>query len=70
MELVLVALIAFATIAPVELPDKTFVATLVLSTRYPALPVWVGVVAAFGLQSLVAVGAGTLLARLPTTPVA
>ncbi len=70
MEFLLVALTAFVAIAPVELPDKTFVATLVLSTRYPPLPVWLGVVAAFGVQSLVAVVAGTLLAQLPTRPVA
>jgi putative Ca2+/H+ antiporter (TMEM165/GDT1 family) len=70
VEFLLVVLTAFVAIAPVELPDKTFVATLVLSTRYPPLPVWVGVVAAFGVQSLVAVLAGTLLAQLPTRPVA
>lgn len=29
-----VALTAFALILPAELPDKTFVATMVLSTRY------------------------------------
>ena len=34
---------AFALIFPVELPDKTFVATLVLATRYRPLPVWIGV---------------------------
>jgi putative Ca2+/H+ antiporter (TMEM165/GDT1 family) len=70
VEFLAVALTAFVAIAPVELPDKTFVATLVLSTRYPPLPVWLGVVAAFGVQSLVAVLAGTLLAQLPTRPVA
>lgn len=70
MELVLVALTAFVLILPVELPDKTFVATLVLSTRYPALPVWLGVIAAFGVQCLVAVGAGHLLSQLPQRPVA
>jgi putative Ca2+/H+ antiporter (TMEM165/GDT1 family) len=69
MEYVLTALAAFALILPVELPDKTFVATLVLSTRYPALPVWLGVVAAFGVQCLVAVGAGSLLRLLPQQPV-
>jgi putative Ca2+/H+ antiporter (TMEM165/GDT1 family) len=61
---------AFLLIAPVELPDKTFVATLVLSTRYPGLPVWLGVVAAFGIQCAVAAGAGHLIARLPQRPVA
>ena len=70
MEYLLVALTAFVLILPVELPDKTFVATLVLSTRYPALPVWLGVVAAFGVQTLIAVGAGTLFAQLPQRPVA
>lgn len=70
MEHVLVALTAFALILPVELPDKTFVATLVLSTRYPAMPVWLGVVAAFGVQCAIAVGAGTLLAQLPQRPIA
>lgn len=64
-----VALTAFALIAPVELPDKTFVATLVLSTRFPAFPVWLGVIAAFAVQSLVAVAAGSLLSRLPERPV-
>jgi Ca2+/H+ antiporter, TMEM165/GDT1 family len=70
MEYALVALTALALIVPVELPDKTFVATLVLVTRYPPLPVWLGVVAAFGVQCLVAVAAGHLLSRLPDRPVA
>jgi len=69
VEALLVALTAFALIVPVELPDKTFVATLILTTRYPALPAWLGVVAAFGVQSAVAVGAGHLIARLPEKPV-
>ena len=62
-------LVAFVAIVPVELPDKTFVATLVLSTRYPPRPVYAGVVAAFGVQCLVAVLAGTLIGRLPRQPV-
>lgn len=70
MEYVVVALTAFGLIAPVELPDKTFVATLVLSTRYRPLPVWLGVIAAFAVQCLVAVAAGHLLSRLPQRPVA
>jgi putative Ca2+/H+ antiporter (TMEM165/GDT1 family) len=57
---------AFALIFPVELPDKTFVATLVLATRYRPLLVWIGVSAAFLVQCLVAVVAGGLLALLPT----
>ncbi|GAA1747895.1 TMEM165/GDT1 family protein [Luedemannella helvata] len=62
-------LTAFVLIVPVELPDKTFVATLVLATRYRALPVWLGVVSAFGVQCLVAVAAGGLIALLPPRPV-
>jgi putative Ca2+/H+ antiporter (TMEM165/GDT1 family) len=69
VEFLVVASTAFFLIMPVELPDKTFVATLVLGTRYPPLPVWLGVVAAFGVQCVVAVGAGHLLAQLPTRPV-
>ena len=64
MDLVVVAT-AFALIFPVELPDKTFVASLVLATRYRPVPVWVGVSAAFFVQSLVAVTAGGLLSLLP-----
>lgn len=69
MEFLTALLVAFVAIVPVELPDKTFVATLVLSTRYPARPVYVGVVAAFGVQCLVAVLAGTLIGKLPRQPV-
>jgi putative Ca2+/H+ antiporter (TMEM165/GDT1 family) len=57
---------AFALIFPVELPDKTFVATLVLATRYRPLLVWIGVSAAFVVQCLVAVIAGGLLSLLPS----
>jgi putative Ca2+/H+ antiporter (TMEM165/GDT1 family) len=63
------ALAAFALIVPVELPDKTFVATLVLATRYSAWPVWLGVASAFGVQCVVAVVAGRLLTLLPELPV-
>lgn len=69
MDSLVAALTAFIAVAPVELPDKTFVATLVLSTRYRPLAVWVGVVAAFGVQCLVAVLAGTLISQLPRRPV-
>jgi putative Ca2+/H+ antiporter (TMEM165/GDT1 family) len=64
-----VAAAAFLLILPVELPDKTFVATLVLATRYRPLPTWIGVGLAFGVQSLVAVTLGGLLTRLPERPV-
>jgi putative Ca2+/H+ antiporter (TMEM165/GDT1 family) len=55
----------FALIFPVELPDKTFVASLVLATRYRPLLVWVGVSLAFLVQCVVAVTAGGLLSLLP-----
>jgi putative Ca2+/H+ antiporter (TMEM165/GDT1 family) len=64
-----VALTAFVLIVPVELPDKTFLATLLLTTRHPPLPVWFGVVAAFGIQCVVAVAAGRLVGLLPQAPV-
>jgi putative Ca2+/H+ antiporter (TMEM165/GDT1 family) len=69
VEWITAALVAFVLIVPVELPDKTFVATLVLATRYPPLAVWLGVVAAFGIQCVVAVAAGRLLTLLPEQPV-
>jgi len=58
-------LLSFALIFPVELPDKTFVAALVLSTRYRGVLVWIGVGIAFGVQCLVAVTAGHLVSFLP-----
>jgi putative Ca2+/H+ antiporter (TMEM165/GDT1 family) len=57
--------ISFALIFPVELPDKTFVAALVLSTRYRPLAVWIGVGLAFGVQCAVAVTAGQAVSFLP-----
>jgi putative Ca2+/H+ antiporter (TMEM165/GDT1 family) len=56
---------AFVLILPVELPDKTLFATLVLATRFRPLPVFTGVGLAFAVQSLVAVTAGSLLGLLP-----
>jgi len=64
-----IAVTAFLLIFPIELPDKTFVATLVLATRYKPLPVWIGVSAAFAVQTVVAVTLGGLIGRLPRTPV-
>jgi putative Ca2+/H+ antiporter (TMEM165/GDT1 family) len=57
--------LAFGLVMLVELPDKTLVASLVLSTRYPPRPVLVGVAAAFATQSLIAVLAGGVLTLLP-----
>jgi putative Ca2+/H+ antiporter (TMEM165/GDT1 family) len=55
----------FGAIFIVELPDKTFIAALVLSTRYKPLAVWIGVGLAFGVQTLVAVTIGALATLLP-----
>ena len=59
--------VTFGTIFLVELPDKTFIAALVLSTRYKPLAVWTGVGLAFGVQTLLAVTVGALAALLPET---
>jgi putative Ca2+/H+ antiporter (TMEM165/GDT1 family) len=59
------AAIAFALIFPSEFPDKTFVASLVLATRFKHLWVWIGIVAAFAVQMAIAVVAGSLLTFLP-----
>jgi putative Ca2+/H+ antiporter (TMEM165/GDT1 family) len=64
MDLAVIA-ITFGAIFVVELPDKTFIAALVLSTRYKPLAVWLGVGLAFGVQTVVAVTAGTLATLLP-----
>ena len=66
MDLAVVA-ISFAAIFVVELPDKTFVAALVLSTRYRPWAVWVGVGLAFLIQTLIAVH-GRRPGHPPATP--
>ena len=47
--------LTFLAIFVVELPDKTFLATLVLATKYRPILVWIGVGLAFLVQTLVAV---------------
>jgi putative Ca2+/H+ antiporter (TMEM165/GDT1 family) len=59
--------ITFGAIFVVELPDKTFIAALVLSTRYKPLAVWVGVGTAFLVQTLIAVTIGKAVTLLPDT---
>jgi len=64
------ALQAFAAVFPAELPDKTMVATVVLTTRYRRpLAVWMGAAAAFAVHVVVAVTAGRLLTALPEVAV-
>jgi putative Ca2+/H+ antiporter (TMEM165/GDT1 family) len=58
--------VTFASIFVVELPDKTFIAALVLSTRYRGLLVWIGVGLAFLVQTLIAVTVGKAVTFLPT----
>jgi len=64
MDLSVIAL-TFAAIFVVELPDKTFIAALVLSTRYRGLFVWIAVGLAFLVQTLIAVTVGHAVTFLP-----
>ena len=64
MDPVVLAL-TFGTIFVVELPDKTFLATLVLATRYRPILVWIGVGLAFLVQTTVAVLLGHAVSFLP-----
>jgi len=64
MDIGVIAL-AFAAIFVVELPDKTFLATLVLATKYRPLFVWIGVGLAFTIQTLLAVVVGGVASLLP-----
>ena len=61
-----VVALTFAAIFVVELPDKTFIAALVLSTRYRGILVWLGVGLAFLVQTLIAVTVGKAVTFLPT----
>lgn len=64
MDLAAVAL-TFGAIFLVELPDKTFLATLVLATKYRPILVWIGVGLAFTVQTGVAVALGQAASLLP-----
>ena len=57
--------LTFGAIFVVELPDKTFLATLVLATKYRPILVWIGVGAAFAVQTTVAVLLGHAASFLP-----
>jgi putative Ca2+/H+ antiporter (TMEM165/GDT1 family) len=65
LHFVIVALTAFALVFPAELPDKTAIASLILSTRYRPSWVFAGVAAAFTVHAALAVTAGSLLGLLP-----
>lgn len=66
MDFAVVAL-TFVAIFVVELPDKTFLATLVLATKYRPALVWLGVGLAFTVQTVVAVAVGHAVTFLPET---
>ncbi len=55
----------FAVIIPAELPDKTFISAIILSSKHRPFPVWVGTAAGLVVQAAVGVAAGRLLALLP-----
>lgn len=60
-----VAATTLALVIPAELPDKTFISCVVISSRYRALPVWLGAAGGLVLQAAIAVVAGRLLDLLP-----
>src|SRR5689334_10162186 len=57
----------FGVIFVAELPDKTALAALLLATRHRPLLVFVGASLALTVQSVIAVAAGSVLARLPSS---
>lgn len=66
MSAALVAFVTtFALVTIAELPDKTFVATLVLTTRFRPRAVLTGVSIAFAVQALIAAVFGSVLTFLP-----
>src|SRR5579863_10135936 len=60
-----VALTSFLAVLPAELPDKTVLACLILSSRYRPWYVFAGAAAAFTAQVALAVAAGGALSLLP-----
>jgi putative Ca2+/H+ antiporter (TMEM165/GDT1 family) len=59
------AVTTFVAVLPAELPDKTVLACLILSSRYRPGFVYVGAAAAFAAQVVLAVAAGGALGLLP-----
>src|ERR1700722_8687335 len=55
----------FVAVLPAELPDKTILACLILSSRYRPIVVFGGAAAAFLAQVILAVAAGGALSLLP-----
>ena len=61
---------SFAVVAPAELPDKTFLAAITISSRHRPLPVFWGVFLGLVVEAAVAVVAGGLIALAPHRVVA
>jgi putative Ca2+/H+ antiporter (TMEM165/GDT1 family) len=59
------AVTSFVTILPAELPDKTILACLILSSRYRASYVFAGAATAFAAQVVLSVAVGGALSMLP-----
>lgn len=57
--------LVFGIVLLAELPDKTALASLVLGTRYRPGVVFIGVAAAFAVQVIIAVAAGSALSLAP-----
>jgi Ca2+/H+ antiporter, TMEM165/GDT1 family len=60
-----VAVTSFLAVLPAELPDKTILACLILSSRYRPGLVFAGAAAAFAAQVVLAVAAGGAISLLP-----
>lgn len=61
------ALGIFALMFVLELPDKTFIAMMIMSTRARALMIFIGGASALVIQMALAVGAGSLLTLVSPT---
>src|SRR6202012_3802537 len=59
------AVATFLAVLPAELPDKTILACLILSSRYRPGYVFAGAASAFLAQVIIAVAAGGALSLLP-----
>lgn len=63
------AVTSYLAVLPAELPDKTVLACLILSSRYRPGFVFTGAATAFAVHVVIAVAAGSALSLLPHQPV-
>jgi Ca2+/H+ antiporter, TMEM165/GDT1 family len=56
---------ALSLITASEIGDKTFLIAVILASRYPRKPVWIGVVTALAAMTILSVGIGQFLILLP-----